>query len=51
MAILTHFGAKIIHAGADKQAAIIEKETGVRTIAAEDLMTVQLGKIIRVRRN
>ncbi|MCG7841252.1 MAG: MBL fold metallo-hydrolase [Methanomassiliicoccales archaeon] len=51
MAILNHFGAKIIHAGAEKQAAIIEKETGVRTLAAEDLMTVQLGKIIRVRRN
>lgn len=50
MAVLTHFGAKIIHAGADKQAAMIERETGVRTVAAEDLMTVQLGKTIRVRK-
>jgi len=50
MAILTHFGAKIIHAGADKQAAMIERETGVRTVAAEDLMSVQLGKTIRVRK-
>jgi phosphoribosyl 1,2-cyclic phosphodiesterase len=51
MTILTHFGARIIHAGADKQAAIIEKETGVRTVAADDLMTVQIGKTIRVRRS
>ncbi|MCX6650577.1 MAG: MBL fold metallo-hydrolase [Methanomassiliicoccales archaeon] len=51
MAILTHFGAKIIHAGADKQATMIEKGTGVRTVAAEDLMTVQLGKSIRVHRS
>ncbi len=51
MAILTHFGAKLIHAGANKQASMIERETGVRTVAAEDLMIVQLGKTIRVRKN
>jgi phosphoribosyl 1,2-cyclic phosphodiesterase len=50
MAILTHFGAKMIHAGAEKQAAMIERETRVRTVAAEDLMSMQLGKTIRVRR-
>jgi len=50
MAILTHFGAKLIHAGAEKQASMIEKATGVRTVAAEDLMSVQLGKTIRIRR-
>jgi phosphoribosyl 1,2-cyclic phosphodiesterase len=51
MAILTHFGAKIIHAGADRQAAMIEKGTGVRTVAAEDLMSVQLGRTIRLHRS
>lgn len=51
IAILTHFGAKIIHAGAALQASMIEKGTGVRTVAAEDLMSVQLGKTIRVRKN
>ena len=50
MTILTHFGAKLIHAGADRQAAMIEKATGVRTVAAEDLMSVQLGKTIRICR-
>jgi len=48
MAILTHFGAKLIHAGAEKQASMIEKAAGVRTIAAQDLMSVQLGKAIRI---
>jgi phosphoribosyl 1,2-cyclic phosphodiesterase len=50
MAIMTHFGAKLIYAGADRQAAMIEKATGVRTVAAEDLMSVQLGRSVRVRR-
>lgn len=50
IAILTHFGAKIIHAGAGKQASIIEKGSGVRTVAAEDLMSVQLGKSIRIHK-
>jgi len=51
MAILTHFGAKLIHAGAEKQASMIEKATGVRTVAAHDLMSVQLGKAIRIHRS
>lgn len=51
MAILTHFGAKLIHAGAERQANMIEKGTGVRTVAAQDLMSVQLGKAIRIHRS
>jgi len=51
MTILTHFGAKLIHAGAERQASMIEKGTGVRTIAANDLMSVQLGKVIRIHRS
>lgn len=50
LAILTHFGAKIIHAGAERQAGMIERGAGVRTVAAQDLMSVQLGKAIRIRR-
>lgn len=38
MAILTHFGMKIISAGPDSQAKWIEKQTGIRTIAAWDGM-------------
>lgn len=38
MAILTHFGMKIISAGPDSQAKWIEKQTGIRTVAAWDGM-------------
>ena len=50
-AVLTHFGMKLLHEGADKQARYIEKRTGIRTIAATDLMTLKLGKVIRVHRH
>ncbi|MFA5312565.1 MAG: MBL fold metallo-hydrolase [Methanomassiliicoccales archaeon] len=50
MTILTHFGAKLIYNGAGKQAKYIEEESGVRTLAAEDLMTVTIGRTIRVTR-
>jgi phosphoribosyl 1,2-cyclic phosphodiesterase len=49
-AILTHFGMKIIHEGVDIQSSLIEKETGVRTIAANDLMSVGIGRTVRVTR-
>ena len=51
MIILTHFGAKLVHEGADNQATFIEENSGVRTVAAEDLMNVHVGKIIRVSKN
>lgn len=47
-AILTHFGMRLLHEGADRQAQFIEKATGVRTISARDLMWVQMGRGIRV---
>ena len=47
MVLLTHFGAKLIYEGVGKQAQYIERESGVRTVAAEDLMTVHLGRGIR----
>ncbi|NLX47225.1 MAG: MBL fold metallo-hydrolase [Euryarchaeota archaeon] len=50
MTILTHFGAKLIHAGPERQASMIERGTGVRTVAAQDLMGVHLGKAIRIHR-
>jgi phosphoribosyl 1,2-cyclic phosphodiesterase len=49
--ILTHFGMKLLHEGADKQAIHIEKKSGIRTVAATDLMTMQMGKNIRIRRH
>jgi len=50
VALLTHFGAKLIFDGTDKQAKYIEENSGVKTVAAEDLMTVNIGKTIRVVR-
>lgn len=47
--LLTHFGAKIIRQGTYAEAEFIEKETGIKTVAAEDLMTVRVGKVIRVQ--
>jgi len=47
MVLLTHFGAKLIYEGVGKQALYIERESGVRTVAAEDRMTVHIGKGIR----
>ncbi|NLT36594.1 MAG: MBL fold metallo-hydrolase [Methanomassiliicoccus sp.] len=49
--ILTHFGMRLVHEGVKKQAEHIEKASGARTIAAEDLMTVQIGKTIRSTRS
>ena len=50
MALLTHFGAKLIFDGTDKQAKYIEEFSGIKTVAAEDLMTVNIGKVIRIVR-
>jgi ribonuclease BN (tRNA processing enzyme) len=48
--LLTHFGMRLVHEGVKKQAAYIEDLSGSRTLAAEDLMTVQVGKTIRSTR-
>ncbi len=43
LAILTHMGMKMLREGPEKEAARIEKESGVRTIAAKDGMAVKPG--------
>jgi phosphoribosyl 1,2-cyclic phosphodiesterase len=43
MALLTHMGMKMLREGPEKEAARIEKESGVRTLAAKDGMTVKPG--------
>ncbi|MFH1784015.1 MAG: MBL fold metallo-hydrolase [bacterium] len=42
MAIITHFGTTMIDAGPDKVADKLQKETGVRVVAAEDGMRIDL---------
>ena len=46
VAILTHFGLKMLSENPEYQADWIWKETGIRTIAAEDGMVVKIGKDI-----
>ncbi|AGB04163.1 metal-dependent hydrolase, beta-lactamase superfamily III [Aciduliprofundum sp. MAR08-339] len=48
IAILTHFGLKMIEENPDFQADWIWKETGVRTIAADDGMVVEIGRDIEI---
>ncbi len=40
--IFIHLGIVMLYKGADKQAAIAQKKTGYRTIAARDLMTLEV---------
>ncbi|WP_019176364.1 MBL fold metallo-hydrolase [Methanomassiliicoccus luminyensis] len=49
--VLTHFGMKLVHDGVNKQARYIERSSGAKVIAAEDLMTVQVGKTVRATRS
>jgi len=49
--LLTHFGMKLVHEGIGKQAKHIEDLSGCRTLPAEDLMSVQVGKAIRSTRS
>ncbi|MBI1971765.1 MAG: MBL fold metallo-hydrolase [Candidatus Aenigmarchaeota archaeon] len=44
LCVLQHFGMKVIERGPEKQAKKAEKETGVRVIAAEDGMKLDLNK-------
>ncbi len=41
--VITHFGTQMISADPNRQAAIIERKTGVRTIAAQDGQTLDVG--------
>jgi len=45
-AIITHFGMKMFYSWPSKEAAYIEKETGVSTVAATDGMKVKIGEDI-----
>jgi ribonuclease BN (tRNA processing enzyme) len=45
LAIIQHFSKKFLEANPEKQAEIIEKTTGVRTVAAKDGMEINLGEI------
>ena len=46
IAIITHFGLKMIDENPDFQADWIWKETGIKTIAAEDGMSIKIGEKI-----
>lgn len=42
IAVLKHFGVKVLKVGPEKEAAWIEKETGIRTVAATDGMVLEM---------
>jgi len=48
-AVLTHFGSKFIHDDVEKQRIFVECDSGVRTIAAEDMMRLTVGVRISAR--
>jgi len=48
LALLNHLGLKMVRAGPDAEAAWVEQQTGVRTVAAADGMRVIVGDKIEV---
>ena len=46
LAVFTHLGVVIIRRGVDDEAAMVEAAAGVRTVAARDLMTIDVGEEI-----
>lgn len=48
ISVLTHFGMKLLHEGAQKQAEYIQNKTGVRTFAATDLMQIEIGETVSI---
>jgi phosphoribosyl 1,2-cyclic phosphodiesterase len=48
VAVITGFGMKMIYRGPSREAGLIQKRTGVRTIAAVDSMRLVLGEEISV---
>lgn len=44
LAIFIHLGVVIIRRGSDKEAESVERATGIRTIAAHDLMVLDVGR-------
>ena len=50
-AVLTHFGMQMIFKGPAREAKLIEKETGVPTIAAKDGMQIRFGETINLQKS
>lgn len=50
-AILTHFGMQMLFKGPAREAKLIEKETGVPTIAAKDGMQIRFGETINLQKS
>ena len=46
MILFTHMGVRMIQDGPEKEAAYVESQTGIRTVAADDLMKVTVSKKI-----
>jgi phosphoribosyl 1,2-cyclic phosphodiesterase len=51
LAIITHFGMKLLREGPWKQARWISEKTGVKTWAAEDGMRIKLAEDIKIERD
>jgi ribonuclease BN (tRNA processing enzyme) len=49
MAVLTHFGMKMIFKGPASEAEFIQQKTGVPTIAAKDGMHLNIGEKIQAK--
>jgi phosphoribosyl 1,2-cyclic phosphodiesterase len=45
LAVLAHLGMSMLRAGPEKEAARIQRETGVRTVAAKDGMRLGIGRL------
>lgn len=50
LAVFVHLGIVMIRRGPAEQASIVEDATGVRTVAAEDLMTIDVGDDLAIGR-
>ncbi|UOY09360.1 MBL fold metallo-hydrolase [Methanonatronarchaeum sp. AMET6-2] len=50
VALMTHFGYNMLDSGVEEQARLVEGETGVKTVAAEDFMKVVVEEEIRISR-
>lgn len=48
LAFLTHFGMRVIKDGPSKAAEWIQNRTGVRTVAAEDGMAIDIGEGLKI---
>jgi phosphoribosyl 1,2-cyclic phosphodiesterase len=48
MILFTHMGVNVIRHGPAKEAEYVERETGIRTVAADDLMTVDISDKITI---